>query len=429
MDEGIHPEAVGDGILLWKCLTYLYNKENLMGMLLFDTKKGSFQVRIKVFGVGGGGCNAVDTMVKMQMQKVSFAAVNTDVQSLARCAADEKIQIGEASTAGLGAGANPSVGRQAAEESLDKIQESIQNTDICVITSGMGGGTGTGAAPVIAQAARQQGKLVIAFVTTPFEFEGRQRSRNALAGLDELRSHVHTLIVIPNDKLYAMITEDTSLLDAFKKVDFLLLDAVKSLTRMILEPGLINLDYADVRSIMSIPGPSLISFGEGMGVHRAVNAVDAALSNVLAESRKLKGAKGLLVNIVGGVDLTLHEVTRCIRKLQTTIHDEANIIFGANIDPSVGDKVMLTLIATGIEESVDDSARIAGPFHPMPKEVESPGDSSRLSIRGVQSGLQPGEGSALFEGSFQSGSDEDMDIPAYLRRNKKFLGVPSREIE
>ncbi|MBN2144827.1 MAG: cell division protein FtsZ [Candidatus Aureabacteria bacterium] len=394
-----------------------------MGMMLFDTKKGLFQVRIKVLGIGGGGCNAVDTMVRMQMQKVAFAAVNTDIQSLGRCAAEEKIQIGELATSGLGAGANPSIGRQAAEESLDRIQDSLQNTDICIITAGMGGGTGTGAAPVIAQAARQMGKLVIAFVTTPFEFEGRQRTRNALAGLDELRSHVHTLIVIPNEKLYAMITEDTSLLDAFKKVDFLLMEAVKSLTRMILEPGLINLDYADVRSVMSIPGPSLISFGEGMGVHRAVNAVDAALSNILAESRKLKGAKGLLVNVVGGVDLTLHEVTRCIRKLQTTIHDDANIIFGANIDASVGDKVMITLIATGIEESVDDTSRIMAPYHQAPKETESKAESLRLHPH------PPGDGSALFEGPFQSSNEEDLDIPAYLRRNKKYLGIPSREIE
>ena len=391
-----------------------------MGMLLFDPNPGggTFQVRIKVFGVGGGGCNAIETMIRQGMQKVSFVAVNTDHQCLSRSKAHKKLQIGTSLTGGLGAGANPLVGRQAAEESLDKVLEAMEDMDICVVIAGMGGGTGTGAAPIIAKTARERGKMVIAFVTTPFGFEGKQRHKNALGGLDELRESTNTLIVVPNEKLFDMITEDTTFVDAFKKVDLILMEAVRSLTRVILEPGMINLDFADVRTVMSIPGQSVISFGEGMGVHRALNSVDAAMSNVLVESKKLKGAKGLLVNIVGGPDLTLHEVTKSVRKLQSIIHPDANIIFGANVDAAVGDKVMVTLIATGIEDSASEDAPRIGFYQALD------GDDKRESEK--QNRLRGEETHAAFEPPIQE-SEDDLDVPTYLRRNKRYLGATGKE--
>lgn len=391
-----------------------------MGMILFDTKKGGIsKVRIKIFGVGGGGCNAVDTMIGQGLQKVSFIAVNTDVQSLFRSRAETKIQIGEHLTNGLGAGANPLIGKQAAEESIDMIHEAVSDLDICIIIAGMGGGTGTGAAPVIANTARQQGKMVISFVTTPFEFEGKQRTKNAISGLDEIKEHANSLIVIPNDKLYDMITEDTSLLDAFKKVDMLLLEAVNSIVRLILEPGLINLDFADVRAVMSIPGQAIITFGEGMGVNRALNAVDAALSNVLIESKKLLGAKGLLVNIVGGRDLTLHEVTKCIRKLKSIVHEDANIIFGANVDQSLGERVMVTIIATGIEETYEDSRELVI-TKPIESEIKIP--------EALQNRCSP-DSSILFDSQNSEISEEDLDIPTYIRRNKRYLSAPMKDFD
>jgi cell division protein FtsZ len=263
--------------------------------------------------------------------------------------------------------------------------------------------------------------MVIAFVTTPFEFEGRQRMRNALVGLDEIRELANCLVVIPNDKLYNMITEDTSFVDAFKKVDLLLLEAVSSLTRLILDPGMINLDFADVRSVMSIGGQALLTFGEGMGVHRALNAVDAALSNVLIDSKKLRGARGMLLNVLGGPDLTLHEVTRCIQKLRTIVREDANIIFGANIDPQMNDKVMVSIIATGIEESLDDSMRMT---------LNAPHSENRpKSMLDAVNRLPAGsDGSAMFDAA-SAGDEEDLDIPTYIRRNKRFLGAPFREVE
>ncbi|EKD28027.1 MAG: Cell division protein ftsZ [uncultured bacterium] len=389
-----------------------------MGMILFDTKKGVCKVRIKAYGVGGGGSNALNTMIGEGMNKITFAAVNTDIQALSRSHADEKIQIGEKLTGGLGAGANPNMGRQAAEESIDVINDSLEEADICIVIAGMGGGTGTGAAPVIAHAARQQGKMVISFVTTPFEFEGRHRGKNALLGLDELREYSHSLIVIPNDKLYSIITEDTSFVDAFRKVDMILMEAVNSLTRLILDPGMINLDFADVRAVMSIGGQAVITFGVGMGVNRAINAVDAALSNVLIEAKKLKGARGLLLNVVGGADMTLHEVTNCIQKLRANIHEDANIIFGANIDPKMNEKVMISIIATGIEESLDSSHSInSGIIHDR-KITPSIAPFNKIT---------PGnEGSSMFESNtVHPDFDDEFDVPTYIRRSRRFKNVSS----
>ncbi len=393
-----------------------------MGMLLFDPNPGggTFQVRIKVFGVGGGGCNAIDTMILQGMQKVSFVAVNTDHQCLTRSQAHKKLQIGTGLTGGLGAGANPLVGRQAAEESLDKILEAMEDMDICIVIAGMGGGTGTGAAPIIAKTARERGKMVIAFVTTPFGFEGKHRHKNAMGGLDELRESANTLIVVPNEKLFDMITEDTTLVDAFKKVDIILMEAVRSLTRMILEPSMINLDFADVRTVMSIAGQSVISFGEGMGVHRALNSVDAALSNVLVESNRLKSAKGLLVNIVGGPDLTLHEVTKSVRKLQGIIHPDANIIFGANVDPAVGDKVMVTLIATGIEDSASEDPPRVGFYQAIePEDKRENEKQNRFHKKYSEDRTE--EPQLTFDPLPQE-SEDDLDVPTYLRRNKRYQG-------
>lgn len=388
-------------------------------MILFGDNSAPIQVRVKVYGIGGGGCNAVEFMMKQKVPNVLFVTVNTDLQILAKSKAQEKLQIGHELTKGLGAGANPNVGRQAAEESIDLIHESIAEAEVCILIAGMGGGTGTGAAPVFCEAARQQGKLVLAFVTTPFEFEGKTRQRNAVSGIDELKHHSHSLIVIPNDKLFEMTNEDTSLEEAFQKVDSILLSAVSAFSRLILEPGLINLDFADVKAVINLSGQSILSFGEGSGIHRANHAIESALNNVLLEPKKLRGAKGLLLNILGGRDLTLHEVTRCVKKVKAYLDDEANIIFGANINQDFGDKLHITLIATGVEDEVSDT-RDSRLFTPQKEELR------QLNIHGK---LGSGEGSSLFEAPFNGISEDELDVPTYIRRSRRFPGNAGVEFD
>jgi len=380
-------------------------------MILFDTKKGASIVRIKVFGVGGGGCNIVDYMIKTGIGKVSFMAVNTDVQDLSGSLAKDKMQIGGILTGGLGAGAKPEVGREAAEESIDLIHEAVDDLDICIIVAGMGGGTGTGAAPIIAKVAKEQGKMVVAFVTTPFEYESKQRSRNALEGLDSLEMYVNSIIVIPNDKIFNLSTEDTFVGDAYNKIDSLLANSVRALTRLILDPGMVNLDFADVRSVLNIGGQAVITHGIGSGINKAKNAVDQALDNILIESGKLEGAKGILVCVVGGNDLTMHEVRKCIESLKEIANEDVNIISGVHLDDSMHDSILLSLIATGITKTTNNMLEF------MINKTEErafnqdvlmpPTNISNDTIR-------------VFD-NFGEEDEENLDIPTYIRRNKTYF--------
>ncbi|HEU0249273.1 MAG TPA: cell division protein FtsZ, partial [Solirubrobacteraceae bacterium] len=308
---------------------------------------GSYLAVIKVVGVGGGGTNAVSRMVDAGLRGVELIAANTDAQALAMCDADVKLNIGHVSTHGLGAGANPDVGFSAAAESRDEIKEALKGADMVFVTAGEGGGTGTGAAPVIAEIAKNEiGALTVGVVTRPFEFEGTQRARQAAEGIERLREVVDTLIVIPNEKLLAVVERRTTMLDAFREADNVLRQGVQGITDLITIPGLINLDFADVRTIMHDAGSALMGIGTSGGESRAAEAAKAAISSPLLEE-SVEGASGILLNITGGRDLGLFEVNEAAEIIHSAADANANIIFGAVIDPSMGDEVRVTVIATG----------------------------------------------------------------------------------
>jgi cell division protein FtsZ len=307
--------------------------------------------RIKVIGVGGGGGNAVNRMVREGFDGVQFIAANTDVQALRMNAAPVKVQLGERLTKGLGAGADPVVGRAAALEDTDKLVQAIDGADLVFVTTGLGGGTGTGGAPVIASLASELGALTIAVVTRPFTFEGRKRAKQAEEGLKELRDRVDSVITIPNDRLLAAIDPKTSLLDAFAAVDDVLRQAIQGISDLILLPGLINLDFADVKTIMTGMGVAVMGTGVGRGETRAVDAARKAISSPLLEDASIDGARGVIINITGGSDLSLVEVHEASTIIHEAAHEEANIIFGAVIDPKLDGEVKLTVIATGFDRA------------------------------------------------------------------------------
>ncbi len=312
---------------------------------------------LKVVGVGGAGGNAVNRMVASGLEGVEFVAVNTDAQVLELSCAHKKIQIGAKLTKGLGAGGNPEVGRQAMEEDGDLIGEVIQGTDMVFVTAGMGGGTGTGAAPVIAKAARENGILTVGIVTRPFSFEGKRREKQALEGMEAMKENVDTLIVIQNDRLLSLVPQDTPMMEAFSKADEILHQATKGISDLIMVPGLINLDFADVRSIMSGMGDALMGVGVASGKERAVEAAQMALNSPLLDDVSISGAKGVLINITGSQRMTLHEVSHATRIISEEAGEDANVIFGAVVDDSMEDDISLTVIATGFNRRVREIPR------------------------------------------------------------------------
>ncbi|HSR96108.1 MAG TPA: cell division protein FtsZ [Kofleriaceae bacterium] len=315
-----------------------------MALIEFDDVS---HAKILVIGVGGGGGNAVNTMISGNLDGVEFVVANTDLQALEANMAPHKVQLGSALTKGLGAGANPEVGRRSAEESMQHIADLIAGADMVFVTAGMGGGTGTGAAPVIAQIARDCGALTVGVVTKPFGFEGRKRAKQAIEGIERLESAVDTLIVIPNNRLLALVGTQTSMVEAFRKADSVLLNAVQGISDLMTVPGLINVDFADVRTIMSGMGRALMGTGIGTGKRRATEAAETAISSPLLEDVSIDGATGILINITGGPDLTLHEVNEASSLIQQAAHEDANIIFGSVIDPNLSEEVRITVIATG----------------------------------------------------------------------------------
>jgi len=306
--------------------------------------------RIKAVGVGGGGGNAINTMIGADLQGVDFIVANTDLQALEGSGAEVRLQLGEKITKGLGAGANPEIGRQAALEDRDRLRDCLSGADMVFITAGMGGGTGTGGAPVIANVAREAGALAVGVVTKPFIFEGKKRMRQAEEGLRELKDNVDTLIVIPNQRLLSIAGKATTLLETFKMADSVLLQAVRGISDLIVTPGLINLDFADVRTVMVEMGFALMGAASASGENRAVEAAQKAISSPLLEDVSIHGAKGVLINITGGLDLSLHEVNEAASMIQNEAHDDANIIFGAVIDERLTDEIRITVIATGFGE-------------------------------------------------------------------------------
>ncbi len=316
----------------------------------------SENANIKVIGVGGGGNNAVNRMIEQEVKGVEFIAVNTELQVLNKSMAETRIQIGEKATKGLGAGAKPSVGEAAAEESRDELTKALNGADMVFVTAGMGGGTGTGAAPVAAQCARELGALTIAVVTKPFTFEGKVRAKNAQEGIERLKENVDAILVVPNDKLLAISDKKTSLKDAFKTADDVLRQGIQGISDLITVPGVINLDFADVRTIMSDQGEALMGIGIGTGDNRACEAAEAAIKSPLLE-RSIDGAKGIIVNITGKDDLGLQEVSEAVGIITEAADPEANIIFGTSVDEAMdSEEVKITVIATGFEEKKKSAA-------------------------------------------------------------------------
>ena len=318
----------------------------------FADESAGYDARIKVIGCGGSGGNAVNTMMNFGLEGVEFIVVNTDAQALGASLAPSKLHIGQSVTRGLGAGADPEKGRKAALEDVTRIKEMIQGADMIFVTAGMGGGTGTGAAPVIAQLAREEGCLTVGVVTKPFFFEGKQRARRAELGLAMLSEHVDTLIAIPNQKLLSLGDEDLSFVEAFRKADEVLYQAIKGISDLITQNGIVNVDFADVKTVMSNMGRALMGTGCAKGQGRARLAAEMAVSSPLLDDISVEGATGVLINIVGGPDMRMREIEEAATLVQEQAHEDANIIFGATIDETMGDAIKVTVIATGFDQAV-----------------------------------------------------------------------------
>jgi len=384
-------------------------------MALIKNLTGQF-AKIKVVGVGGGGGNAINSMISEdEIKGVDFIAVNTDSQILLNSLAPIKIQIGEKLTKGLGAGGNPQVGQQAAEESQDRIREALEGTDMVFITGGMGGGTCTGAAPIIARIAKKElGILTIAVVTKPFLFEGTRRMTNAEEGISQLRNFVDTLVVIPNQKVMEVVTDQVTLLDAFKIADSVLTKGTKAIANLITTPGLINLDFADIKSVMSNAGSALMGVGEAEGDSRARKAVEAAITSPLVDA-DIDGARGVLINITGGSDLTMAEIEESAQTITQSASPDANIIFGASIDPAMKNKIRITVIATGFDASASRFYQKSRPA-PTPKDDRSPSAPPPTT----PSAVDPQQiKKYLGDQQLPTGLDivDEFDIPAFLRKN------------
>ena len=392
---------------------------------------GILKARIKVIGIGGGGGNAVNTMINAKLSGVDFLVANTDAQSLEASRAPVRVQLGAAVTKGLGAGANPEIGRRAAMENEETLKEYLAGSDMIFITAGMGGGTGTGGAPVVARLAREAGALTVGVVTKPFIFEGKKRMHLADDGIEELKQNVDTLIVIPNQRLLSIAAKTTTMLEAFHKADDVLLQAVRGISDLIITPGLINLDFADVRTVMAEMGLALMGAAAASGENRAIEAAQKAISSPLLEDISIQGARGVLINITGGPDLCLHEVNEAASMIQEEADDDANIIFGAVIDDAIVDEIRITVIATGFGEVKEEPkpaaanvSRISANANQKSKKVVHLGtifdDLDTPTWQRKKQGSNEIETVTLSKASFQLGANSDKDdkydIPTFLRR-------------
>jgi cell division protein FtsZ len=395
---------------------------------------------IKVIGVGGAGGNAVNRMIAAGLRGTEFLIANTDIQALTGSMAQRRLQIGPNLTKGLGSGGDPTVGRRAAEEDEQAIADMLEGSDMVFITAGMGGGTGTGAAPVIARVARDQGALTVAVVSRPFDFEGRRRARQADEGLEALRSEVDTLIVIPNQRLLHVVGKDTPLTDAFAVADEVLLKATKGISDLVTVPGLVNLDFADVKSIMAAQGNALMGTGRASGPERAAQAAHQAVSSPLLEDVSVAGAQGVLLNITGGRDLTLHEVNEASSVVMEAAGDEANVIFGAVIDPALDGEIVITVIATGFGASERRVAELTRGERLAQLSASVPQRGTHTSLRPAVPSLEPrphggdgmlvpaGGGAAVIAPDESADADdrEGLKRPAWSRQNDNTIRRPGR---
>ncbi len=371
---------------------------------------------IRVVGVGGGGSNAVNRMIEAGIAGVDFIAVNTDSQALMSSRARQRLHIGERATRGLGAGGDPEVGSRAAEESMDELHSVLRGSDMVFVTAGMGGGTGTGATPTVAKVARDEGALTIGVVTRPFTFEGTKRAQAAEEGIEQLKEHVDTLIVIPNDRLLESADRRVSLTDSFRLADDVLRQGIQGISELITVPGLINLDFADVRTIMSMGGAALMAIGYGNGDDRAQIAAEEALSNRLLDVT-IDGARGILFNVTGGPTLSLYEINQAASVIRETAHPDVNLIFGAVVDEDMGDEIRITVIATGFERAMPSIHRMTPPRSADRRPTRPPvRESAPASASTSKSASE-----SASESSRQQASSfrlDDLEIPAFLRKKR-----------
>lgn len=408
-----------------------------MALNLTMPERDDLKPRITVFGVGGAGGNAVNNMIEKELEGVDFVVANTDAQALQHSNASAKIQIGLKVTEGLGAGARPAVGAAAAEESIETIVDQLAGAHMCFITAGMGGGTGTGAAPIIAQAARELGVLTVGVVTKPFQFEGNKRMRQADEGVEALQKMVDTLIIIPNQNLFRLANEKTTFTDAFSMADDVLYQGVKGVTDLMVRPGLINLDFADVRAVMDEMGKAMMGTGEAEGEDRAIQAAEKAIANPLLDEMSLAGAKGVLINITGGDDLTLFELDEAANRIREEVDPEANIIVGSTMDPSLGGKMRVSVVATGIDviESTEAAPaprrRLAEPLAPAMEEAPAAPEAEVAQEAPVQPSLDVFDPQtvAVEEPAEQFESVDEVPAPAYQPRAEQTYQQPAREAE
>jgi len=383
-------------------------------MIEFDENK-NLAAKVKIIGIGGGGNNALNTMISYELTGVDFIAANTDAQALAANIAPIKLQLGSNLTKGLGAGANPEIGRKAALEDVDKIREVLKGADMVFITAGLGGGTGTGGAPVIAEAAREVGALTVAIVTKPFHFEGKKRMKQAEEGLANLRMTADALITIPNQRLLSISGRSMTLLEAFKKADEILYHAAKGISDIIVGQGVINLDFADVRTIMSETGMALMGTGMSSGENRSVEAAQKAISSPLLEDITIEGARGLLINITGGENMTLSEINEATTLIQKEAHEEANIIWGMVIDQAMKEEIRVTVIATGFGKAEEKSAsrfkKVAPISFSVRENKDLPAFMRRVKVneRFDEVKLEPAP-------DFTIENEDRFDIPTFLRK-------------
>jgi cell division protein FtsZ len=402
--------------------------------MIFEFEESATQnARMKVVGVGGGGGNAVNRMIDEHLEGVEFISVNTDSQALLNSKSDIKVQIGKKLTRGLGAGARPDIGKQAVEENKDEVSRSLVNADLVFITCGMGGGTGTGAAPVIAELAREAGALTVGIVTKPFLFEGRKRMRQADAGIAEMRKNVDTMIVVPNERLLAVVGKGIPFQDALKKADEVLLHATQGISSLISVTGLVNVDFADVRTVMQAGGSALMGTGVGRGDNRAMEAAQQAISSPLLDNVSVGGATGVLVNITGGADLTLGEVHQINEIIHDAVGDDAEIIFGAVHEPAMQGEIRVTVIATGFDRQLGQSTVQSAHGHHQPTPIVAnkggspvipfpvtnrPTRATGMSIPPVAPNGPRGVDIARNRPVVERGSQDlsDMEIPTFIRR-------------
>lgn len=367
--------------------------------------------KIKIAGIGGGGSNAINSMIASNLQGVEFIAINTDAQALELSLAHQRVQIGNSLTKGLGSGADPETGRLAALEDRNLIEDALRGADMVFITAGMGGGTGTGASPIVAEIAREMGILTTAVVTRPFLFEGNKRSRNAEQGIKELQKHVDSIIVIHNSRLLNITEKETTWLHALNIANDVLRQAVKGISDLILVPGLINQDFADIKTILANSGRSLMGIGSASGENRAVNAAKMAITSPLLEETSIDGAKGVLINITGGSSLSFHEVHEAASLVRDAVHEDAEIIFGSVIDPDIDDKIIVTVIATGFEEKSQAVMPSYDKWRPS-KDISTLKGSYRV----------------LSKETLKENDESYLDVPTFMRKNGYEVNVEQKEI-